>query len=72
MHNDFSPSNIIVDEGRIVDLIDWEMAGWIGWRTAGEVHRRVRGPQREMYAHLGMSEEWFGDLLFWNDLYDGI
>lgn len=51
-------------------LIDWEMAGWVGWRTACEVYRRVRGPQRGIYVHLGMSDEWIGDLLFWNDLYD--
>lgn len=46
MHNDFTESNCIVDNDRIVGLIDWEMAGLFGWKTAGEVHCRIRTPQR--------------------------
>ncbi|KAL1857452.1 hypothetical protein VTK73DRAFT_8091 [Phialemonium thermophilum] len=70
MHNDVSPSNCIVDDDRIVGLVDWEMAGFFGWRAAAEVHRRVRSPQREHFARAGLSEERLRDLLFWNDLYD--
>src|SRR5690606_2404840 len=44
MHNDFDTCNLIVDHDRIVGLVDWEMAGFIGWKTAGEVHRRIRTP----------------------------
>ncbi|KAK5998096.1 hypothetical protein PT974_00468 [Cladobotryum mycophilum] len=36
MHNDLSESNCIVDEDTIVGLIDWEMAGFFGWKTAGK------------------------------------
>lgn len=54
MHNDFSISNCIVDDDKIVGLIDWEMAGFFGWKTAREVHRNYR-PNREP---------------FWRDLYE--
>ncbi|KAJ5382878.1 hypothetical protein N7517_000789 [Penicillium concentricum] len=55
MHNDLTMSNLIVDDDKIVGLIDWEMAGLFGWRTAGEVHRKVR-PHEDP---------------FWKDLYEG-
>lgn len=54
MHNDFDVSNCIVDDDKIVGLIDWEMAGFFGWKTAGKVHRMVR-------PH---------DNSFWKDLYE--
>ncbi|CAG7934207.1 unnamed protein product [Penicillium olsonii] len=54
MHNDFTDSNCIVDDDKIVGLIDWEMAGFFGWKTAGKVHRMVR-------PH---------DNSFWKDLYE--
>lgn len=38
MHNDFTQSNCIVDNDRIVGHIDWDMAGFFGWKTAAEVH----------------------------------
>ncbi|KAH8425999.1 uncharacterized protein LDX57_003737 [Aspergillus melleus] len=70
MHNDFTPSNCIVDQDKIVGLIDWEMAGFLGWKTAGEIHRRIRTPQREHFVNVSLSEEILRDMLFWNDLYD--
>ncbi|RHZ48892.1 uncharacterized protein CDV56_106136 [Aspergillus thermomutatus] len=70
MHSDFTQSNCIVDNGKIVGLIDWEMAGFFGWKTAGEVHRRIRTPQREHFANASLSEESLQDIMFWNDLYD--
>ena len=70
MHNDLVTSNIIVDNDKIVGLVDWEMAGYLGWKTAREVHVQVRSPKREDYAGLDyLKEEFFSDLLFWNDLY---
>ncbi|QKX61978.1 uncharacterized protein TRUGW13939_09134 [Talaromyces rugulosus] len=27
-HSDFAPRNILVDEGRVTGIIDWEYAGW--------------------------------------------
>ena len=70
MHNDFTQSNCIVDNDRIVGLIDWEMAGFFGWKTAGEVHRRIKTPQKEHFANITLSEERLRDIMFWNDLYE--
>jgi tRNA A-37 threonylcarbamoyl transferase component Bud32 len=41
MHNNLTDSNLIVHDNKIVGLIDWEMAGFFGWKTAG-VHRKLR------------------------------
>ena len=70
MHNDFTLGNIIVDHDTIVGLIDWDRAGFFGWKKAGEVHRRVRSPQKEQFADSKLSEEKLKDLMWWNDLYD--
>ncbi len=70
MHNDFTPSNCIVNDDKIVGLIDWEMAGYLGWNTAGEIHRRIRSPQRESYVRANLSEETLQDMMWWNDLYE--
>jgi len=70
MHNDFSTSNCIVDDDKIVGLVDWEMAGFLGWRTAGEIHSRIRTPQREHFVNANLSEETLRDMMWWNDLYD--
>ncbi|KAI0806366.1 hypothetical protein GGR55DRAFT_201072 [Xylaria sp. FL0064] len=70
MHNDFTKSNCIVDNDKIVGLVDWEMAGFIGWKAAGEIHRRIRTPQREHFANANLTEERLQDIMWWNDLYD--
>ncbi|KAF6830100.1 hypothetical protein CPLU01_07515 [Colletotrichum plurivorum] len=70
MHNDFTDSNCIVDDDRIVGLVDWEMAGFFGWKTAGEIHRRIRTPQREHFTAANLSEETLRDIMWWSDLYD--
>jgi hypothetical protein len=70
MYNDFTKSNCIVDNDKIVGLVDWEMAGFFGWKTAGEIHRRIRTPQREHFANANLSEETLRDIMWWNDLYD--
>ncbi|KAF6842689.1 hypothetical protein CMUS01_02817 [Colletotrichum musicola] len=70
MHNDFTDSNCIVDDDRIVGLVDWEMAGFFGWKTAGEIHRRIRTPQREHFTAANLSEETPRDIMWWSDLYD--
>ena len=70
MHNDVSLSNCIVDNDKIVGLIDWEMAGFFGWKTAASIHVQIRTPKRENFAALNLPEEMLRDILFWNDLYD--
>ncbi|KAJ5734492.1 hypothetical protein N7493_003278 [Penicillium malachiteum] len=69
-HNDFTESNYIVNNDTIVGLIDWEMAGFLGWKTVGEIHRRIRTPQREHFVKANLSEAQLQDMMFWNDLYD--
>ncbi|KAJ5606078.1 hypothetical protein N7510_008859 [Penicillium lagena] len=69
-HNDFTVSNCIVDNGKISGLIDWEMAGFFGWKTAGGVHHRIRTPQREHFVNANLSKEQLQDMMFWNDLYE--
>ncbi|KFZ05388.1 hypothetical protein V501_08398 [Pseudogymnoascus sp. VKM F-4519 (FW-2642)] len=70
MHNDFNESNVIVENDKIVGVIDWEMAGFFGWKTAAEVHRRIRTPQREHFANANLSEARIQEIMHWNDLYD--
>jgi len=69
-HNDFTESNCIVDNDKIVGLVDWEMAGFFGWKTAGEIHRRIKTSQREHFANANLSEEMLQDIMWWGDLYD--
>ncbi|KAJ3565087.1 hypothetical protein NPX13_g7621 [Xylaria arbuscula] len=70
MHNDFSLSNCIVNYDKIVGLVDWEMAGYFGLKTAAEVHVKIRTPRRESFAALNLPEDVLEDILFWNDLYE--
>ncbi|KAK2873964.1 hypothetical protein FQN49_001967 [Arthroderma sp. PD_2] len=70
MHNDLTHSNIIVDNDKIVGVVDWEMAGYFGWERAAEVHLSIRSLTRECFAHLDLDEEFLLDIIYWNDLYD--
>lgn len=70
LHNDLSQSNLIVDQGKIVAVVDWEMAGFFTWAIARDVHLRIRSPSRETYAHLNLPRDVLEDIYFWNDLYD--
>jgi aminoglycoside phosphotransferase len=69
MHNDLTPSNIIVKDGRIAGVVDWEMAGFFGWKMAAKVHLGIRTPKRENFAALDLPEDLLDDILFWNGLY---
>lgn len=51
-------------------VIDWEMACFVGWKTAGEVHRRIRTPQRGHFANVNSGEARLLDIMFLNNLYD--
>ena len=54
----------------MMGLVDWEMAGFFGWKTVGEVHQRIRSPRRKNFANFTLSEEELQDIMFWNDLYE--
>ena len=70
VHNDLTPSNMIVNDDRIVGVIDWEMAGFFPWAVAARVHERIRTPQREHFASANLSEDRLREIMHWNDLYD--
>ncbi|OBT74384.1 hypothetical protein VF21_06822 [Pseudogymnoascus sp. 05NY08] len=59
-----------IENDKIVGVIDWEMAGFFDWKTAGEVHRRIRTPQREHFVNANISESRVQEIMHWNDLYD--
>ncbi|KAJ5100000.1 hypothetical protein N7532_007001, partial [Penicillium argentinense] len=44
MHNNVATTNCIIDNVSIVELIDLKMAGSLGWRTVGIIHRRIITP----------------------------
>jgi COMPASS component SPP1 len=69
MHNDMVKSNLIVMDGEIVGVVDWEMAGFFAWEAASVVHDKIRSPQAEDLQLLELDEETVKDRLFWNDLY---
>ena len=69
-HSDFNISNVIVDDNRIVGLVDWEMAGFFSWKAAGDIHSRIRTPQRKHFVGAGLSEETLQEMMWWDDLYD--
>lgn len=68
MHNNLNRLNIIVDNDKIVAVVDWEM-GVLRLKRAGAVHARCLVPKREGFAKLGLEEERLADLTYWNDLY---
>jgi aminoglycoside phosphotransferase (APT) family kinase protein len=69
-HNDFRTGNIMVDEGGITAVLDWEFAGWgdpaadLGWLCArcwrfGNVAHEAGGigPREALYAGYGVIED---------------
>ncbi|KAI9735698.1 MAG: hypothetical protein M1818_006306 [Claussenomyces sp. TS43310] len=71
VHNDMSLSNIIADCDQIVGIIDWEMAGFFGWKAAADVHVQILMLKRSNFAALNLPEELLDNILYWNDLYSG-
>ncbi|CVK98565.1 uncharacterized protein FMAN_08594 [Fusarium mangiferae] len=57
-HGDFSLSNILVKEGKVVGIVDWEMSGWYPWyweyTTAINTHY-IKGWREEIGKFL---DEW--------------
>jgi hypothetical protein len=45
MPNDLCPSNIIVADDKIMAVVDWEMAGFMGWKTAGDIQVKYPDPK---------------------------
>lgn len=69
-HNDFRTGNIMVDEGGITAVLDWEFAGWgdpaadLGWLCArcwrfGNIAQEAGGigPRAALYAGYGGADD---------------
>jgi COMPASS component SPP1 len=67
-HNNFIPSNIIVQDNRVVGIAGWRQCGYFGTVRAKKVHRLFRdlGPASQNGA--ANSEK----SVSWTDLYDGV
>lgn len=73
MHNDATRSNLIVQDGRITAVIDWEMAGFFGWAAAAAVHTRVRRSiDKNNIEKLNWPAHVVKDFLFWDDVYEPV
>lgn len=68
-HNALTRSNIIVDNDKIVGVVNWGMAGYFRWNAVAKVHLTIRSPARVSYKHTELEERDLSDILFWNDLY---
>lgn len=68
MHNHLTKDKIIVNNDKIVGVIDWKRAGYFGLARSAYVHEwTLFGLEVECSAHF--SGEKLAELLFWNDLY---
>jgi aminoglycoside phosphotransferase (APT) family kinase protein len=83
-HGDFRIGNILVHQGRVTGILDWEFAGWgaamedIGWLTArcwrfGQDEREVGGighlaDFREAYEETAASPVEWDTLPYWQAL----
>lgn len=63
VHNNLVPSNILVENNRIVGIIGWSHAGFFGWDRAKIVHSTLRCPSSRA------NEDSESDIA-WDDLYD--
>ncbi|KAK3179646.1 hypothetical protein K4F52_008977 [Lecanicillium sp. MT-2017a] len=70
VHNGFWPANLIVIDGEIVGVVDWEMAGYFPWLATRSVHLRVRSPDVASCARLTLDEDSVKDVLRWEELFN--
>ncbi|CRL17718.1 Protein kinase-like domain [Penicillium camemberti] len=66
-HNNFIPSNIIVQDGRVVGITGWRQCGYFGTVRAKKVHRLFRDLGPASQNGVASSEK----SVTWTDLYDG-
>ncbi|KAA8646310.1 hypothetical protein EYZ11_004432 [Aspergillus tanneri] len=67
VHNNMTPSNIIVNNEQVVGIIGWRHSGFFGFERANSIHRKLRMPQSADGAIEGV-----GDVQAWIDLYENI
>ncbi|KAJ6138490.1 hypothetical protein N7471_004976 [Penicillium samsonianum] len=66
-HNNFIPSNIIVQDNRVVGIAGWRQCGYFGTVRAKKVHRLFRDLDTAPQNGVASSEK----SVTWTDLYDG-
>ena len=55
-HADFKPSNILVDQGRVSAILDWEFAHAGTWLLdAGQILRYMAGRKRTLAEQIGLG-----------------
>ncbi|OQE47350.1 hypothetical protein PENCOP_c001G04426 [Penicillium coprophilum] len=67
-HNNFIPSNIIVQDNRVVGLAGWRQCGYFGTARAKKVHQLFRDLEPAPQNGVAGSEE----CATWTNLYDGV
>ncbi|KXG48771.1 Zinc finger, PHD-type [Penicillium griseofulvum] len=67
-HNNFIPSNIIVQDNRVVGIAGWRQCGYFGTVRAKKVHRLFRDLGPASQDNAANSEK----SVSWTDLYDGV
>lgn len=67
-HNNFIPSNIIVQDNRVVGITGWRQCGYFGTVRAKKVHRLFRDLGPASQNGVASSEK----SVTWTDLYDGV
>ncbi|EEP82679.1 predicted protein [Uncinocarpus reesii 1704] len=65
-HNDLMPSNIIVNNDKVVGIVGWSNAGYFNYGAIGQVHRTVRCKNDNESTIDGSWQE----SISWHDLYD--
>ncbi|GMF68822.1 unnamed protein product [Aspergillus oryzae] len=66
VHNNMTPSNIIVNDDRVVGIIGWRHSGYFGFRRANTIHRRFRMPTWSSLEAAG------GNVEAWADIYENL
>ncbi|GAB1194558.1 hypothetical protein APSETT444_003804 [Aspergillus pseudonomiae] len=66
VHNNMTPSNIIVNDDRVVGIMGWRHSGYFGFGRANTIHRRFRMPAWSSLAAAG------GNVEAWADLYENL
>jgi COMPASS component SPP1 len=67
VHNNLVPSNIIVNNDRIVGIVGWSQAGYFGWNRTRMVHEKLRCAANDDQSRAG---KLFRPDVSWRDLYD--
>lgn len=67
-HIDFNISDIMVNDDQTIVPVDRDMAGFFGWKGAGEVHGRIKTLHRQHFVGVWLSET-LRKLISWNKLH---